>query len=148
MQADLKAVKNAVQVDFPSYMMLNDNYKIRAASNPRELLSTDNGLPGTITVGALKKLEQEGKSPVKTVAYTMRIKRKQFPGYKEAMSTDFPDLLSRRSDSSSPPPPSPEGPTPRHFTNKFSSSVDMQKRLAIRYRLKDKYSQIYKFNEA
>jgi hypothetical protein len=123
-------------------MMLNNYYKIRVASNPRELLSTDTGLPATLAVGALKKLEKEGKSPVKTQSYYTRIKKKQFPGFREAMSTDFPDLLNRKN-SESPPP---DGP--RYFTNQITSSADMQKRLAIRYSLKDKHSQVYKFNEA
>jgi len=57
-------------------MMLNNYYKIRVASNPCELLSTDTGLPATLAVGALKKLEKEGKSPVKTQTIYKRIKKK------------------------------------------------------------------------
>ena len=68
MQADLKAVRNAMAPDFPSYLMLNPNYKIRASSNPRELLSTGTEMPGTISVGALKDLSRQGRSPLRTAA--------------------------------------------------------------------------------
>jgi hypothetical protein len=36
------------------------------------------------------------------------------------------------------------GPTPRFYTNKFITSAENQKRIAIGFALKDKFSQIYK----
>jgi hypothetical protein len=50
MQTDLKSVKNALSPDFPLYMSNNPDFKFRASSNPRALLSTGTGMPGTIAV--------------------------------------------------------------------------------------------------
>jgi hypothetical protein len=66
MQADLKYAKNATSPDFPNYLISNPNYKLRASSNPNDLLPTNTGLPGTIAVRDLRNLEALGRSPIKT----------------------------------------------------------------------------------
>jgi hypothetical protein len=101
MQNDLKTVKNAVSPDFPKYMINNPNYNIRASSNPRDQLSTGNGMPGTIAVGTLNSLESEGRSPMKSAAQTARHGKRAFPGFRMAMSKDFPDLMGHKQDSHS-----------------------------------------------
>jgi hypothetical protein len=72
MQSELKCVKNAVSPDFPGYLINNEHYNIRASANPNEQLSTGTGLPGFIRIKDLRRLEQEGRSPVKTAAEMYR----------------------------------------------------------------------------
>ena len=62
-------------------------------------------MPGYIAVRDLKRLESEGRSPVKTAAQMYRSPKKEFKGWRIAMSRDFPELLSFRRDSSGSPIP-------------------------------------------
>ncbi len=57
MQSGLKQVKNANSPDFPTYMVANQHFNIRASSNPRAQLSTGTGMPGSIAVKDLRRLE-------------------------------------------------------------------------------------------
>ena len=62
-------------------------------------------MPGSIAVKDLRRLELEGRSPLKTAAQMHRSQKREFKGWRIAMSNDFPELLSFRRDSSGSPIP-------------------------------------------
>ena len=98
-------------------MIANDDYRVRASSNPRALLSTGTGMPGVISVRNLRYLQDQGRSPIKTAANTNR--KRPFDGYRIALSHEFPDFLShRRGDKTSPSgsPPLDDNASPKQKT--------------------------------
>lgn len=97
-------MKNAVSPDMPGYLVSNADFNIRASSNPRAQLSTSNGMPGTMKVREIRKLELEGRSPLKSAAETTRVGKRKFPGYRIAMSKDFPDFPGFIRERSNSPP--------------------------------------------
>ena len=104
-----QSLKNAESAGLPGYLLANEHMHFFASVNPNTQLITGRGegRPGSLRVKDLRQTEREGRSPppnnsfliiwlspVKSAEEMYRPPKRVFKGWRIALSSDFPQLLT------------------------------------------------------
>ena len=84
---DKQSLKNSKSAGLPRYLLANEHIHLFASVNPNTQLCLGRGedQPGLVRVKDLRKLEREGRSPLKSAEEMYKPPKRVFKGWRIAL---------------------------------------------------------------